>query len=53
MMLRRTKPFDSIRSVSSMSPTIWIQPAHIGGLFFAPILPNIAAAQRKSGAIAY
>jgi hypothetical protein len=33
--LQRTKRFAIVRLVSSMSPLIWIQPANLGGLFFA------------------
>jgi hypothetical protein len=37
-MLRRINLFAIVRFVSSMSPLIWIQPAELGGLFFAPNL---------------
>jgi hypothetical protein len=45
-MLRRTKRFASICLVSSMSPLIWIQPAHIGGLFFVVRFVNFSTRQR-------
>jgi hypothetical protein len=46
-MLQRTKPFAIVRLVSSMSPLIWIQPAHIGGLFFCPEFPGAAYLERR------
>jgi hypothetical protein len=47
-MLRRIKPFAKICLVSSMSPLIWIQPANLGGLFFAQNFPTTPFSRRPA-----